>query len=38
MVHAFQWREQARINDQVTAVYEKVIKKGIYDQVKHIYG
>ncbi len=38
MVHAFQWREQARINDFVTAVYEKVMKKGIYDKVKHIYG
>jgi hypothetical protein len=38
MVHAYQWREGARINEFVTEVYEKVMKKGIYDKVKYIYG
>jgi hypothetical protein len=38
MVHAYQWREGTRINDLVTGVYDKVMKKGIYDKVKYIYG
>jgi hypothetical protein len=38
MVHAYQWREGERINEYVTVVYEKVMKKGIYDKVKYIYG
>ena len=38
MVHAYHWREGTRINDYVTGVYEKVMKKGIYEKVKYIYG
>jgi len=31
MVHAYHYREGARINEFVNEFYEKAMKKGIYD-------
>ena len=38
MVHAYHWREGERIDAFVIARYEKVKEKGIYKEVKYIYG